>query len=161
MRAAPLLAFATLVTVSSLAVAQEENCPPGSSHKTESGLSWCEPSVCEADTNCPTGEVCREVPLCVEIGTMTGDAGKRLMVRQRCGVDKACPQTTTCSDMKRCVSRAEADKMAPPDAPPAAPPAKKSCGCHVPGAPTTGFEGAALAAVAIAVAGARSLRRRA
>jgi len=133
MRVAPLLVLAVLASTSA-AAADEANCPAGSSSKTESGLTWCEPSVCETDTNCKTGEVCRPVALCVEIGTMAGDAGKRLMVRQRCGADKSCPSTTTCSDMKRCVSKAEADKMAPAPAAsaPAAPAKKGMCSVGVP-----------------------------
>jgi MYXO-CTERM domain-containing protein len=154
-----VLTALSLVLASSPALADEANCPAGSMQKTEEGATWCEPTVCETDTQCGSGEVCSPVPLCVEVGTLKpsgaklgGDAGQRLMARQKCGADKSCPQATTCSDMKRCVSRASAERMNAPTAPTEAP--KKSCGCRVAGAPTSGL-GLALAGVALALAAAR------
>jgi MYXO-CTERM domain-containing protein len=136
----------------------EDDCPLGSVEKKESGDTWCEPTVCDTDVQCPTGSICRPVPLCVEIGTLDrrpGDetdaaASTKLLVRQRCGEDKACPPKTTCSEKSRCITRAQADRAGLSAAPgtdaglaPAA--AKKSCGCHAPG--TSGGEtgGGALA----------------
>lgn len=159
MRAALPFVVVSFVTFNSPAArADDANCPAGSRQKTEAGLTWCEPSVCEADANCGTGEVCRPVALCVEIGTMTGDAGQRLMVRQRCGADKSCPQTTTCSDMRRCVSRADAEKMVA-QAPPAEP-AKHSCGCEVPRKAGASLPYVSLAGLVVAVIGSRRGRPR-
>jgi MYXO-CTERM domain-containing protein len=151
----------------------QEECPLGSTQKSESGATWCEPTVCDQDTQCPTGSVCRPVALCVEIGTLDQagaktDGGQRLLVRQRCGADKSCPQKTTCSDKGRCITRAQAEKAgltavaaagdaggtgAATDAP------KKACGCHVPG--TSGGErgGAALALLGLVAIGARRRSR--
>jgi MYXO-CTERM domain-containing protein len=149
----------------------DDECPLGSTQKSESGATWCEPSVCDQDTQCPTGSVCRPIALCVEIGTIENktpgilsDPVRRLLVRQRCGADKSCPQKTTCSDKGRCITLAQADKAglmtaAGADAGAAAPAPKKACGCHVPG--TSGGErgGAALAMLGILVIGARRRTR--
>jgi MYXO-CTERM domain-containing protein len=153
----------------------DDECPLGSTQKSESGATWCEPSVCDQDTQCPTGSVCRPIALCVEIGTIENktpgilsDPVRRLLVRQRCGADKSCPQKTTCSDKGRCITRAQAEKAdlsasAPAaDAGAAAPGTsapKKACGCHVPG--TSGGErgGAALALLGMIAIGARRRSR--
>jgi MYXO-CTERM domain-containing protein len=155
------------------ASAQEE-CPLGSTQKSEGGSTWCEPTVCDQDTQCPTGSVCRPVALCVEIGTLDqapgtkSDAGQRLLVRQRCGADKSCPQKTTCSDKGRCITRAQADKAGLTASPAAggdagasgAPEApKKACGCHVPGTSGGELGGGALAMLGIIAVGARRRSR--
>lgn len=149
----------------------EDDCPLGSSQKTESGETWCEPSVCDTDTNCPTGMICRGVPLCVEIGVLDvkKDGGQKLLARQRCGADKACPQKTTCSEKSRCITRAQADKAGltsasgPSSAAPPATsdaPAKKACGCHAPGSAGGGPLGGALAVLGALVIGARRRARK-
>lgn len=168
-----LVVVSVVLGTTGTALAQEE-CPLGSTQKSEGGQTWCEPTVCDQDTNCPTGSVCRPVALCVEIGALEqapgvkSDAGQRLLVRQRCGADKSCPQKTTCSDKGRCITRAQADKAgltaaagtgdAGAAAPAAAEP-KKACGCHVPG--TSGGEpfGAALAMLGVLAVGARRRTR--
>lgn len=123
------------------------DCPPGSSGKVSGAFAFCEPSVCIHDGNCAQGEVCRTVPLCVEVGTLA-DAGQkgeeRLVATQRCGAGGACPSTQTCSTKDRCIARQKAQALGLLDAPPpaasasaapaAAPEAKKSCGCDAPGA---------------------------
>lgn len=170
------LAFAATSLSPRVASAQED-CPVGSVQKTENGQTWCEPTICATDTNCATGLICRPVALCVEIGALAPgakDAGQRLMVRQRCGEAKSCPQNTTCSEASRCVTKAQAEKAglltagaasgAPQgkgDAPSADPP-KKSCGCHVPGASSGTLAGSALALLAglVIVARRRSRSRR-
>ncbi len=169
-------AAASIVSISRAALAQEE-CPLGSTQKSEGGQTWCEPTVCDLDNQCPTGSICRPVPLCVEIGALDqapgtkSDAGARLLVRQRCGADKACPQRTTCSEKSRCITRAQAEKAglltaggasgADAGAAAAGEPPKKACGCHVLG--TTGGElpGAALAIACVAaIAARRRMRKR-
>jgi len=174
-----LFAVATalaLSTVTTLARADDE-CPPGAKYKTEGEFKWCEPTVCENDAQCATGEVCKPVSLCVQIGRVESkpgqDAGSRLIALQRCGEDKQCPNTSVCSEHARCVSRAQADKLGASNAkaapgssapsgsapPPGGEPAKKSCGCSVVGMP--GGEAAGLlAATALALALARRSRRR-
>jgi MYXO-CTERM domain-containing protein len=153
----------------------DDECPLGSVQKTESGQTWCEPTVCEIDNQCPTGSVCRPVALCLEIGALatspgSKDAGQKVLVRQRCGANKSCPQNTTCSEKSRCITRAQADKAglavaagagsatpvgsggaaAPADAP------KKACGCHAVGSSSGDLGGGALALVgAIAIAARR------
>ena len=149
----------------------QEECPLGSTQKSESGQTWCEPTVCDQDNQCATGSVCRPVALCVEIGALDqapgakSDAGQRLLVRQRCGADKSCPQKTTCSDKGRCITRTQAEKaglLSPTSAAdagaaaPAGDAAKKSCGCHVPGGSGGGgLGGAALAMLGLVAVGAR------
>jgi hypothetical protein len=165
--AAATIAFA-LVGAAGVARAQEE-CPLGSTQKSEADQTWCEPTVCDLDTQCPTGSLCRPVPLCVEIGTLDQapgtktDAGQRLLVRQRCGADKSCPQRTTCSEKSRCISRAQAEKAgllaSAASEPPKREPEKKACGCRVPGVPGGERHGAALAiACAVVVAARRRAR---
>lgn len=169
-KAAPGLALVGALLCSPAARAQQDQCPPGSTWKAREGAGWCEPSVCDSDAQCSAGEVCRPLPLCVEVGKLDpkapGDAGAALMARQRCGENKSCPQSTVCSDKSRCISKAQADKMglltAPAGSASAAPNggAKKSaCGCTVPGsAPgTTGLF--ALACVGALVVIARRARR--
>lgn len=163
-----LVAFAALTVAPSLALA-EDDCPAGSVHKSQEGFTWCEPTVCQNDGQCAPSEVCRPVGLCVQVGKLTadaatlGEAGQRLVATQRCAPDKTCPDTTVCSDMSRCVSKVDADKMgllaAPTSsaAPTSAGEAKKSCGCHVPGA--GGRTAGALAAAALALVIARGRRR--
>ena len=162
------LATLSILVVASTAGAQEE-CPLGSTQKTEGGSTWCEPTVCATDTNCATGSICRPVPLCVEIGALDKDAGQRLLVRQRCGAGKSCPQNTTCSEASRCVTPAQAQKAgilaagaasgaaggaAPTETP------KKSCGCHVPGTAGGELAGGALALLGALVLSARRRRSR-
>jgi hypothetical protein len=170
--AAAALASVCIVTFSPIARAQEE-CPLGSTPKSENGQTWCEPSVCDTDTQCPTGSICRPVPLCVEIGALDqapgtkSDAGQRLLVRQRCGADKTCPQRTTCSEKSRCITRAQADKaglLTPSAAGSAAAgatgePPKKACGCHVPGTSGGDLAGAGLGMLgALAIVARRRTR---
>ncbi|HVH43450.1 MAG TPA: hypothetical protein VM925_13945 [Labilithrix sp.] len=131
----------------------DEDCPPGSVHKTQDSFSWCEPTVCTNDGQCKANEVCRPVGLCLEVGTLadaaTGDGPKRLVVTQRCAPDKTCPQKQTCSDMSRCITKAAAEKIgvlnvsaAPSATPDPQGAAKKSCGCDVVGRRDTGGAGA-------------------
>lgn len=158
----------------------QTDCPPGSTQKSESGFTWCAPSVCDTDAQCGGGEVCRPIPLCVQVGKVDpkgagmADAGERLVATQRCGADKACPNTTVCSDKSRCISRDKADRLgllaaAAPggsasagadSATPSAEPAKKSCGCHVPGARSGEPLALALATLGAVVIAARRRRRK-
>lgn len=156
---------------SALAVEAPTDCPPGSNGKVKDGFAWCEPSVCLHDGNCAPNEVCRTVPLCVEVGTLADSGAKgeeRLVATQRCGAGGACPSTQTCSTKDRCLSRDKAQKLgllAPAAAPSAsaaptssAPEAKKSaCGCEVAGAPTSSGLGlfAAAGGLALVLAGRR------
>lgn len=150
--------------------AQPGDCPVGSTQKSEGAFQWCEPSVCDSDAQCSAGEICKPIPLCVQVGAIKptgaamGDAGgQRLIATQRCGNDKACPDTTTCSEKSRCISRAQADKMgllAPAAASSAssagtgeAP--KKACGCSVPGSSGGDRSVLWLACALAAVVGAR------
>lgn len=171
----------TLLTASALALVlfstssparAEEECPPGAKYKTEGEFKWCEPTVCDNDAQCATGEVCKPVALCVQIGKVESkpgqDAGSRLITAQRCAEDKVCPNTTVCSEHARCVSRAQADKMAgitvkaAPSSSAAAGSGeapKKSCGCHAVGARGGELAGLALAAGALAFAVGRRRRR--
>jgi uncharacterized protein (TIGR03382 family) len=170
MRLLPLaLASVAIVAVAKTAYAADD-CPPGSVYKSQEGYSWCEPTVCENDGQCSTSEVCRPVALCMQVGALTagaaalGDASKRLVVTQRCAPDKTCPQTTVCSDMKRCVSKAAAEKMglltqssAPPASSAPTGAEKKSCGCEAVGSKTNG---AGVLAVAFGLSIAMLRRRR-
>jgi MYXO-CTERM domain-containing protein len=170
------LSFVALLSVmaparSALAVEAPTDCPPGSNGKVKDGFAWCEPSVCLHDGNCAPNEVCRTVPLCVEVGTLADAGGKgeeRLVATQRCGAGGACPSTQTCSTKDRCLSRDKAQKLgllAPaPSAsagPASAPPeAKKSaCGCEVAGAPTSSGLGLLAAASGLALVFARRRHR--
>ena len=158
----------------------DDECPLGSLQKSESGETWCEPSVCDGTAPCQNGLLCRPVPLCVEIGVLPqapgtkSDAGQRLLARQRCGADKSCPQRTTCSDKSRCITRAEADRAnllavpgaaasasagpgtsaagATTDAP------KKACGCELVGRSTNDLGAAALALLGVVAVAARRRR---
>lgn len=174
------VAFAVAVLLSLPAVARAvetdpTDCPPGSVNKTENGMTWCEPSVCESDSNCLPNEVCRPIALCVQIGTVAGDAGatannksSRLIATGRCAADKKCPSTTTCSDKSRCIEKQKADKMGILTAPTAAPSggtvapdAKKSgCGCSTVGERATNRTSLfALAGIGLLVARRRARRR--
>jgi hypothetical protein len=175
-RLSPLVVVLAILGIASSAHAQEE-CPLGSTQKSEGGQTWCEPTVCDLDDQCPTGSVCRPIPLCVEIGTLEQapgvktDAGQRLLVRQRCGADKSCPQRTTCSEKGRCITRAQAERAGLTASPSAAADAgaagapvsapKKSCGCHVPGTNGGELGGAGLALLgALAITTRRRTRTR-
>lgn len=156
-----LVACGLVALATRAARADDMSCPPGSVATHEGSASWCKPRVCDSDAQCGS-DVCRLVPLCVEIGSLPGDAGQLVMVRQRCGLDKACPSGTSCSEMKRCLSRADADRLAPAAAsttPPgdAPAPAKRSCGCSVVGHERGARGAASLAGLALALA---LLRRR-
>ncbi len=167
---APLLAVGLLLSTATARA--DEDCPPGSVHKTENGFTWCEPTVCTNDGQCGPNEVCRRVGLCMEIGTLADaaseDAGKRLVVTQRCAPDKTCPQKQTCSDLSRCVSKAAAEKMgilhveSAPSAT-AAPgsavePKKSACSCDVVG--SGGHDGAGIVLAGIGALVLATRRRR-
>lgn len=168
-----VIASMTLVLATRAARA-EDDCPIGSAQKTEHGETWCEPTVCDTDTNCATGLICRPIALCVEIGVLDvkTDAGQKLLVRQRCGENKSCPQKTACSEKGRCISRAQAEKAglltttagatsAPISGSTSdAPPAKKACGCSVPGSSRGATSGALLAVLGLIAASARRRARR-
>lgn len=174
LRTALALLTMTVLTASATTAHADEPCPLGSTERREADLTWCEPSICDADISCPKGSVCRLVPLCVEIGAVDGGGeagGARLLVRQRCGLNKACPQNTTCSEKSRCITLAQADKaglttlspnasatptITTTDAPP-----KKACGCDVPGSSrTTGGAGVVLALAGVVAISARRRARR-
>lgn len=162
----PVALAAVLALALSPATALADDCPSGSRMKSEDGFSWCEPSVCNGDADCQPSEVCRAVPLCVQVGKLgeqdgTKDAAQRLVATQRCAPDETCPSTTTCSNMKRCVSRAEADKTDPSPAAPAAEAKKSSCGCHAVGAPGETRAALGVAIAALAAVGSRRIHRRA
>lgn len=182
-----LVSGALAIALTAPAVARAEtataptDCPPGAVGKAEGANAWCEPSVCETEAQCSPGQVCRSVPLCVQVGTLEKkdggpalaadkNAGNKLMAVGRCGPDQKCPESTVCNEKKRCVDRAASDKMgpvaatsasaAPTSTATATPPAKSSCGCEAAGA-RGAFGGAgalALAAVAVRV-GRRRARR--
>lgn len=168
-----LVAAGTIVVSISGTARADEECPLGSVQRSESGETWCEPTVCDDAAPCPSTLICRPVALCVEIGTLPqapgtkSDAGQRLLVRQRCGADKSCPQQTTCSDKGRCITREQAERAglltaaaaSSATAPPPAAASKKSCGCNVPGSSGGGFASSALGFLASIVVVAR--RRRA
>lgn len=165
--------FALLAsTLATLALAGEaaalEDCPPGSSSRSENGFTWCEPSVCANDGQCRPDEVCRPVALCMQVGKVDGTgpamakdaSAQRLVVTQRCGPNKTCPDTTVCSDLGRCLAKTTADKMgllaAPATSGSAAPasgdaPKAKSCGCTTPGAPVSGGAGALASVLGLAL----------
>lgn len=138
-----------------------DDCPPGSMPKAEGGFEWCEPSICESDGQCRDGEVCRPLPLCVQVGQVGAGGVKdggaaRLVATQRCAPDKSCPATTVCADKSRCVARTTADRLGlltsadlDAGARAAAEPAKRSaCGCR-----TAGSGGGSTAAFALGLAG--------
>lgn len=159
MRACPLVrtAATAFVLFAASAARADDDCPAGSKFRNQDGYTWCEPTVCENDGQCGNGEVCRPAPLCLQVGTLkpTGaamsDAGQRLVATQRCAPDHACPATTYCSDMKRCLSRTAAESMGLGAATPAASSSaaassakKSSCGCHTVGDGGAGGAWAAL-----------------
>ncbi len=171
--------FAGLAVVASARAAWAlDDCPPGSSARSEGSFTWCEPSVCVNDGQCRPDEVCRNVALCMQVGkTDTGgpsvakDAGaQRLVATQRCGPDKTCPDTTVCSDMGRCLAKTTADKMglltpaasaAPASSADGAKASGGKCGCSTPGARDVGGGLAlGLAVVALGVLGRRRTDRR-
>ncbi len=156
------LAFvATTFVAASAFAAPPEDCPPGSVGKEEGAFQWCEPTVCLTDADCLGGkQVCRPMPLCVEIGNVAdGATGKRLVVHNKCAANKECPAQTTCLEGNRCMDKEAADRMgilvADAGAPPE-PPKKSICGCSVPGVATSDL--AWLGPVALA--GVALLRRR-
>lgn len=166
------------LTLSTSTARAEDDCPPGSVHKTEDGFTWCEPTVCANDGQCKPNEVCRPIGLCMQVGSLAGaateDAGKRLVVTQRCvagavaGDPSYCPQKQTCSELNRCVTKAAAEKMGLLDRP-SAPPAssatgasseakKSSCGCDVVGA-RSGSTGAIAFGLAVSLLAVRTRSR--
>jgi hypothetical protein len=165
--AAALVTSALLVP----SLAYADDCPAGSKSKTEEGFTWCEPSVCMNDGNCSPSEVCRPVPLCVEVGKLDEqkskkDAAQRLVATQRCAPDETCPSTQTCSKMNRCVSKAQAEKMGMASAPgasasaaPTEAPKKSACGCSVIGSPTSDLRILAGLALGLVAIGSRRIHR--
>lgn len=164
-----LLVSLAIMLTSSVALA-DVDCPAGTKKKSEGANDWCEPSVCANDAQCLPGEVCKPVPLCVEIGTLKGsatqpDAGQRLMARQKCGPDRSCPASTSCLDGNRCLSKADAEKMgllgaaaAPSASAGAASGETKKCGCRVAGAPSSSTYALLAGAVGIALLARRRRR---
>ena len=163
----PILAFSLSTTAAFAA-----DCPPGSVSRSQDGYAFCEPTVCQNDGQCNPDEVCRPVALCMQVGTLDvdaatlGTAAKRLVVTQQCAPDKSCPQTTTCSDMGRCLSKGTAERLGllsrndTKSAPAPADAAKKSCGCGVVGAShASGGFFALLAGVVVATIRAARGRR--
>jgi hypothetical protein len=170
-----LAVAAALLLTTSVASAADTfvECPPGSTKKEEGTYSWCQPTVCENDTQC-TPNVCRSAGLCMQVGSLNKpgepDGGARLIATQICQEDKQCPTQQTCSVMKRCVTQAQADKMAAnTPATTTEAPKKSSCGCSVIGAkddrengfsPSTyGFAGFALSGLLV-LARRRGARRK-
>lgn len=166
----PFVAFALAIALPARAA---DDCPPGSVHKSENAFEWCEPTVCQSDSQCGgPNEVCRPVAFCMQVGTLTqdaasmGEAGQRLVVTQRCAPDKKCPGTTTCSEMGRCLSKTAAEKMglltasaASSSATPAGGDAKKSsCGCDVPGRATGSLAFGFAIALGLAITARRTRR---
>jgi MYXO-CTERM domain-containing protein len=169
-----------LVAASPGLAAPPTDCPPGSVGKEEGSFAWCEPTVCRTDAECLGGDrVCRPIALCLQVGALDPDASlkagpsedaeKRLVVTGRCAPSEPrCPADATCSDMGRCVARAEAQRLGllAPAAPNASASAASTsdtgkppprCGCDVPGvrAPSR-----AAALVALGVGLALLVRRR-
>jgi len=148
-----------------------DECPAGSTLKNEEGFTWCQPSVCKDDANCSPSEVCRPIPLCVQVGKLdkkqdAKDAAERLVATQRCAQDDTCPDTTTCSKMSRCIGKAAADKMgllSAPGASASAAPAetkKSSCGCVVAGGHGIDPVAVTLAGLVLLAIGSRKIHRR-
>ena len=143
-----LFVVAALLLVTSTASAADTfvECPPGSTKKEEGTYSWCQPTVCDSDPQC-SPNVCRPVGLCMQVGSLNKpgepDGGARLIATQICQEDKQCPTQQTCSLMKRCVTQAQADKIAanPPATTTTEAPKKSSCGCSVIGAKDESQEG--------------------
>jgi hypothetical protein len=178
MRACRLLSPLTLSLSLLLgaANAHANDCPPGSLYRSEDGYSFCEPTVCQNDAQCNPEEVCRPIPLCLQVGTLTKDAasltdaGKRLVATQQCAPDQTCPQTTVCSALGRCVSKTTAERMgilssstAQPSGPGDPPPKKTTCGCRAVGEGGDSWRqalvGCAVLAAALSARRARAGRR--
>lgn len=152
-----------LGATSTAQAAPPTDCPPGSVGKDENDFQWCEPTVCTTDVDCgDPSKVCRPIALCVEVGTLSTEAGagpKRLVVRSQCAPsDKKCPSQTTCLEGNRCMGTADAERMgllvdagATPEAP-----RKSVCGCSIPGVRSESY--GALGALALGAVAA--LRRR-
>ncbi|MBX3227357.1 MAG: MYXO-CTERM sorting domain-containing protein [Labilithrix sp.] len=160
--------FVVTVLSTRVVLAAQDDCPPGSVDKTEDGFTWCEPSVCLNDSQCNPGYVCVQMPLCMEVGVLSKpgapDGGSRLIARQMCA-EGTCPQNQTCSDLKRCLQRATAERMnklpgATPSssATPSPEPKKSSCGCRAAGAPNG--PDASYAGLTLAALGAAAFVRR-
>jgi MYXO-CTERM domain-containing protein len=153
-----LVLFSTVAARSAWA-APPTDCPPGSVGKDENGFQWCEPTVCVTDADCnDKSKVCRPMALCVEVGTLSAEAGagpKRLVVRSQCAPsDKKCPSQTTCLEGNRCMGTADAERMGllVDAGTTAEAPRKSVCGCSLPGAKTESygaFGALALGAVAL------------
>lgn len=178
--AAPLAVISVLSTsvLSTSTVRAADDCPPGSVYKTEDGFTWCEPTVCTNDGQCKPNEICRPVGLCLQVATLGGsaseNAGRRLVVTQRCVAGrvpdepKSCPQKQTCSELSRCVTKAAAEKMGLLTAGTAsaqteaggAETKKSSCGCDAVGGRTSSM-GALASACALALLATRRRRRNA
>ena len=170
-----LLGVGLFITTSLVpSAARADDCPPGSIFRSQDGYSFCEPTVCQSDSQCNPDEVCRPIPLCLQVGTLDPkaaalhDGGQRLVATQRCGPDKTCTQNTVCSDLGRCVSRDTAEKMGVLSAASSGSPAtsdaktgaeKKTCGCRAVGTPDLGA-GLGLA-VSTALVALVAVRRRA
>src|SRR5262245_38318437 len=108
----PMRALAPLALLVALTgAAPPTDCPPGSVGKASGEFAWCEPTGCENDTQCRSGELCRPMKLCVQVGNVgdAGDKGERLVTTGPCGA--GCPPNTVCSDKKRCVDRASAQRL--------------------------------------------------
>lgn len=177
-----LLALPALSMLVALPAYAGLDCPPGTVEKTDAPGPRCDPTVCIHEGQCRPDEVCRPIPLCIEIDQVDGgngkDGGTYLVATQRCGPEKSCPTHQSCLESKRCVRKtvaAQIGLLAPAaSATPAslgdagatsAEAAKKGgCGCAVVGASDTGtptfaaLSGAA--ALLIVARGSRSRRDR-
>lgn len=63
------MTFLLLLSALALADVVDEpptDCPPGSRGESAHSGSWCEADECEATSECPEGQVCRELSLCVD-----------------------------------------------------------------------------------------------
>src|SRR5262245_3145440 len=69
----PVVSVGVALVLSSAQTAHADSpsdCPPGATLKTSGAFSWCEPTLCDNDTQCGANELCRAVALCVEIGKL-------------------------------------------------------------------------------------------
>lgn len=109
--------FVALLVLAPIASADDlppppESCPPGSVGYSEHAGQWCVPTICAGEAECGSGEVCREVALCVveEEYALGGNIPQdppprrtRRVARGEC-IDGACPSGGECRRARRCAA---------------------------------------------------------
>jgi hypothetical protein len=165
-------ALATVLSIATLSLTADaradaiggppDDCPVGTTGRSDHGGEYCHPTVCAGAGDCPDDRLCEPQGLCITATTRSishrGGSGQVPFeeVSGPCDDDSDCRAPARCVVANRCTTPSLVGALDPRNL--AEVYENDGCGCHTPGRPSTSSTGL-LVGLAFLLAGAAWLRR--